>query len=80
MNTQEPLPTIKETLARSIVLGSIASAGIARRLADVVVEPDTGACEMLDFARLDQMVEAGRRAARQALTEDPVLGALVAQK
>jgi NTE family protein len=79
VNTQEPLPTIKETLARSIVLGSIASAGIARQLADVVVEPDTGVCEMLDFGRLDQMVEAGRHAARRALAEDPVLGTLVAR-
>ena len=76
VHTQEPVPTIKETLARSIVLGSIASARTARQLADVVVEPDTGVCEMLDFGRLDEMVEAGRLAARHALAHDPTLKAL----
>ena len=73
------LPTIKETLARSLVLGSIESARAARRHADVVVEPDTGRCEMLDFGRLDEMVEAGRRAARQALADDAVLATLTAR-
>jgi len=76
---QAHLPTIKETLARSLVLGSIESARAARLRADVVVEPDTGTCDMLDFGRLDDMVEAGRRAARQALTDHPVLRALTAR-
>jgi NTE family protein len=76
---QAQVPTIKETLARSLVLGSIESARAARRRADVVVEPDTGTCDMLDFGRLDAMVEAGRRAARAALTDDPVLSALAAR-
>jgi predicted acylesterase/phospholipase RssA len=72
------LPTIKETLARSLVLGSIETAKASRQRADVVVEPDTGACEMLDFGRLDEMVAAGRRAAREALAADPALAALAA--
>ncbi|MGH2978987.1 MAG: patatin-like phospholipase family protein [Solirubrobacterales bacterium] len=72
------MPTIKETLARSLVLGSIESARASRRRADVVVEPDTGTCEMLDFGRLDEMVEAGRRAAREALAADPRLRSLTA--
>jgi NTE family protein len=67
------LPTIKETLARALVLGSIESAKRARQRADLVVEPDTGTCEMLDFGRLDAMVEAGRRAAREALADGAVL-------
>lgn len=57
------LPPMKETLARSIVLGSIDAARRARQRADVLIEPVTGACGMLDFARLDEMVEAGRQAA-----------------
>jgi NTE family protein len=69
------LPTIKETLARALVLGSIESARASRGRADVVIEPDTGTCEMLDFGRLDEMVEAGRRAARAALAADPALAA-----
>jgi NTE family protein len=70
------LPTIKETLARSMVLGSIESAKAARQRADVVIEPDTGACEMLDFRRLDEMIDAGRQAAREALAADAKVGAL----
>lgn len=72
------VPTIKETLARSIVLGSIESAAKARSRADVVIEPDTGTCDMLDFRQLDEMVEAGRRAGRRALAADSVMAALVA--
>jgi len=74
-----PLPTIKETLARSLVLGSVETARAARQRADVVVEPDTGRCEMLDFGRLDEMVDAGRRAAREALADDAVRATLAAQ-
>ena len=74
-----PLPTIKETLARSLVLGSVETARAARQRADVVVEPDTGRCEMLDFGRLDEMVDAGRRAAREALADDAVRARLAAQ-
>ena len=47
----------------------------ARAQADVLIEPETGTCAMLDFRRLDEMVEAGRRR-RQALADDPVLRAL----
>jgi predicted acylesterase/phospholipase RssA/CRP-like cAMP-binding protein len=70
------LPTIKETLARSIVLGSIEAARASRLSADVVIEPDTGACEMLDFSRLDRMIDAGRRAGREALADGAVLETL----
>jgi len=66
------LPTAKETVARSIVLGSIDGAKSARRRADLLIEPRTGACGMLDFKRLDEMIEAGRRAAREALANDAV--------
>jgi predicted acylesterase/phospholipase RssA/CRP-like cAMP-binding protein len=75
-STRTPVPTIKETLARSLVLGSIESAKRARRRASLVVEPDTGGCEMLDFGRLDEMVEAGRRAARETLADDVLLRSL----
>jgi NTE family protein len=72
MDAQGHLPTIKETLARALVLGSIESAKQARQRADLVVEPETGSCEMLDFGRLDDMVEAGRRAARKTLADAAV--------
>jgi NTE family protein len=59
------LPPLKETLARSIVLGSIDTANRARLRADVLIEPVTGDCGMLDFSRLDEMVAAGRRAVHE---------------
>jgi predicted acylesterase/phospholipase RssA len=59
------LPPLKETLARSIVLGSIDTAKRAHARADVVIEPVTGDCGMLDFSRLDEMVAAGRVAAQE---------------
>ena len=63
--SRPPVPVLKETLARSIVLGSLDTAKSARRRADLLIEPDTGACGMLEFSQLDAMVEAGRRAARE---------------
>jgi NTE family protein len=68
------LPPLKETLARSIVLGSIDAANRARTHADVVIEPATGNCGMLDFSRLDEMVEAGR-----AAVQDPAAYAMLRQ-
>jgi NTE family protein len=70
------LPTVKETLARSIVLGSIDGAAAARAQADLLIEPETGTCAMLDFKRLDEMVAAGRSAARAALARHPEFAAV----
>jgi NTE family protein len=69
------LPTVKETLARSIVLGSINAAESSRAQADLLIEPETGSCAMLDFKRLDEMVACGRAAAREALARHPAFAA-----
>ena len=60
--SQPAVPVLKETLARSIVLGSLDAAHSARLRADVLIEPDSGACGMLEFTQLDAMIAAGRRA------------------
>jgi NTE family protein len=61
------LPSIVETLARASVIGSHSQ--VAARLADaeLVIEPDVGTVGLLDFSRIDEIIDAGRRAARRAL-------------
>ena len=61
------LPNIAETVARSMVVGSARLAEENRRLASVVITPEFGDTGMLEFGRLDEMVDAGRRAALAAL-------------
>jgi predicted acylesterase/phospholipase RssA/CRP-like cAMP-binding protein len=62
---------IKETLLRTLVLGSSDTAAAAQAHADAVIEPDVTGIGMLDFARLDDLVERGREAARRALAAAP---------
>ena len=61
------LPSIVETLARATVLASVERAERNRALAALVVAPDVQHVPLRGFARLDEAVEAGRRAARAAL-------------
>jgi len=62
-------PSITEVLARSAMLSSVRAAGAHRARAQLVIAPDVGAAGLLEFARLDGMIDAGRRAA-DALLED----------
>jgi predicted acylesterase/phospholipase RssA len=72
---EDRLPKIGETLARTSVLGSWRMTEENRRLADLVLAADVGRTSVLDFNRLDELVEIGRRTARisvdhvKALTE-----------
>jgi EmrB/QacA subfamily drug resistance transporter len=62
-----PLPSVLETISRSLVLGSVDTEQAAREHADIViqpVEPDVG---MLEWHQLDRVRERGRRAAREVL-------------
>jgi predicted acylesterase/phospholipase RssA len=69
-----PLPGLKETLIRSITIGSVDNVAAARERADVLIEPPTSGTGMLEFAAIDRMVAAGRRAALDALaTESEIL-------
>jgi NTE family protein len=57
-------PGIRETLLRTLVLGSSDTALAAQAHADAVIEPDVAGIGMLDFSRLDELVRRGREAAR----------------
>jgi predicted acylesterase/phospholipase RssA len=73
VGTLGPVPSIKETLIRSIVLGSGDTAMIAQQHADLVITPDIHGIALTDWARIDEMREAGRAAARAALETAPEL-------
>jgi predicted acylesterase/phospholipase RssA len=64
---EPPRPSIMETLSRATVLGSVERAEANRALALLVVTPDVQDVALRDFRALDRAIEAGRRAARQAL-------------
>jgi NTE family protein len=61
------LPTILEVLSRATVLASIQRADANRGLARVVISPDVHDLSLRDFRRIEPAVDAGRRAAEEAL-------------
>ena len=61
------VPGIAEVLARSAMLSSVRAAGAHHARAELVIAPDVGGTGLLEFARLDAVVEAGRRAAEPLL-------------
>ena len=63
------LPTIVETLSRATVLGSVERAEANRALAHVLIAPDVQDIPLRGFRNLDRAVDAGRRAAEQALAD-----------
>jgi NTE family protein len=73
VGTLGPVPSFKETLIRSIVLGSTDTAMVAQQHADVVITPEIRGIALTDWARIDEMREAGRAAARAALETAPEL-------
>jgi predicted acylesterase/phospholipase RssA len=73
VGAEEPLPNLKETLTRSIGIGSVDALERARRRADVLITPDTGEVGLMDFRQLDRMIDIGREAAQHALDAAPEL-------
>ncbi|HXV91727.1 MAG TPA: patatin-like phospholipase family protein, partial [Pseudonocardia sp.] len=65
---RDALPPIRETIARSMTIGSWRRSRPDRRLAHTVITPDLHGLGMFDFGRLDELVERGRQAGRDALT------------
>jgi predicted acylesterase/phospholipase RssA len=73
------LPTILETLSRATVLGSIERTEASRSLAQIVITPDVHELSLRDFRRIDSAIDAGRRAAEEAMSggaRDALLAAL----
>ena len=66
------LPTIVETLSRATVLGSVERAEANRALAQVLIAPHVQDVALRGFRNLDRAVDAGRRAAEQALADGAV--------
>jgi NTE family protein len=62
-----PVPPLLDTLSRATVLGSWQKTDANRELASLVIAPNLHEVGLLDFRRLDYMVEVGRRAATDAL-------------
>jgi NTE family protein len=65
----EQVPRLSETLTRTSVIGNWRLAQENRARADVVISPEVGHVGLLDFSRLDELVEAGRAAARERLAD-----------
>jgi NTE family protein len=61
------LPTILETLSRATVLGSVERAESNRELASLLIAPEVQDISLRGFRHLERAVEAGRRAAENAL-------------
>lgn len=65
------LPSAVDTVARATVLGSWRAAAENRAAADLVIAPGLGDAGIRDWARMDALVAAGRRAACDALATAP---------
>jgi predicted acylesterase/phospholipase RssA len=66
-------PSLGETLARVLLLGSANTSDAARRHADLVIKPRAEGVGLLEFTQLDAAREAGRVAAREALEHAPAV-------
>ncbi|HKH23495.1 MAG TPA: DHA2 family efflux MFS transporter permease subunit [Solirubrobacterales bacterium] len=64
-------PSLGETLARVLLIGSSNTSENARRHADWTITPRSEGVGLLEFHQLDQAREAGRIAAREALEAVP---------
>jgi NTE family protein len=71
VGSDEALPSLPETIVRSIVLGSQDTAVAAQRYADLVIEPEVAHCGLLEWKKIDALVQAGREAAAIALDAAP---------
>ena len=63
------MPNILETLSRVTVLGSWRAAAQNRQHAAAILTPELTGIGLFEFGRIDAVVDAGRRAAREALPE-----------
>jgi predicted acylesterase/phospholipase RssA len=71
VGTDIPLPGIRETLIRTMLLGSVDSDAAALEYADLVIAPDKRRFGLMSWSELERMREEGRRAARDALATAP---------
>ena len=65
--SEERVPRLPETISGSIALGSSDTVTAALEHADLVISPRVEGVGMLDWGQMPRAIEAGRRAAREAL-------------
>src|SRR5262249_2508396 len=65
------LPTLAETMLRTLTVGSSDTVAAARRHADLVITPDVSTIGLLDWKQLPHSRAAGREAVRRLLESDP---------
>ncbi|MFL5827605.1 MAG: patatin-like phospholipase family protein, partial [Thermoleophilaceae bacterium] len=70
-DADDVLPGLMETVMRSLLLGSVDTAEAAREHADLVITPENDGVGLLEWHQMDRAVEAGRRAAVDALERAP---------
>jgi NTE family protein len=68
---RERAPSLGETLARVLLLGSANTSDAARRHADLIIRPRAEGVGLLEFHQLDVAREAGRAAGRETLEAAP---------
>lgn len=67
---EAPLPTLVETLYRTVVLGSTDTTEAAQRHAAMVIEPEVSGFGLTAFDQLEQISAAGRAAVEHSLAGD----------
>lgn len=65
------LPSLGETLMRTVLFGSADTRAAAQRHADLVITPAGEGIGLLEFHQIDRAIESGRRAAHEALDGAP---------
>ena len=76
--SEEPVPRLRETLMRTMALGSSDTVAAGMRHADIVISPRVEGLGLLDWKNLPRAREAGRVAAREAL--EPALAQIESWK
>jgi predicted acylesterase/phospholipase RssA len=66
------VPRLGETVMRTVTVGSLDAVAAARERADFVISPEVDRIGLMEFQRLAEVRDAGRRAAREALADMPV--------
>jgi NTE family protein len=67
--SEEPRPRVGETLLRTMALGSVDTAVVGERHADLVIAPQIEGVRMLEWQKLDHARATGREAAKRALDQ-----------
>jgi predicted acylesterase/phospholipase RssA/CRP-like cAMP-binding protein len=65
--TESELPRLGETILRTVVVGSTDTVAAARQHADIVITPQVDGVGLMDWKRIDEVREMGRRTAQEAL-------------